>query len=51
MRRAGISGWTSEPPADNYITMSAVQYYKKSINQLTEYAVEPVGVETVRPSA
>jgi len=33
MSRAGIWGWTSDPPADS------------------EYAVDPVGVETVRPSA
>jgi hypothetical protein len=33
MRRAGICGWTRDPPAES------------------EYAVDPVGVDTVRPSA
>lgn len=50
MRIVGISGWTREPPADNYLSVSKHEDIPTS-GKHTEYAVEPVGVETVRPSA
>ena len=59
---AGISGCTSDPPAESYTMKSRNEmteqwlvsaknektYYQ---NQLAEYAVDPVGVAIVSPSA
>lgn len=50
IKRAGISGWTSEPPADSY-EKQFESISKETGQKHTEYAVDPVGVETVSPSA
>src|SRR5229473_3818689 len=51
IRIEGISGWTSEPPADNCTKESTTcAQITKDTRIRTEYAVDPVGVEIVRPS-
>lgn len=50
MRIAGISGWTREPPAESFHMISIFNCNDPRTN-LTEYAVDPVGVATHRPSA
>lgn len=56
MRIAGISGWTSDPPAEAYATREILSSVTALLNRergegsLTEYAVDPVGVDIVSPS-
>lgn len=55
MRIAGISGWTSDPPAEAYATRDTGHHIvskdrEREKGPLTEYAVDPVGVDIVSPS-
>jgi hypothetical protein len=50
---AGISGWTRDPPADNFQLALNEHVGRGGFGgvAVTEYAVEPVGVAMTRPSA